>query len=169
MKTIGCWVLGIGILCILIGLSMWAGIRNEYDIFWSVSTITMGGFSLIIGSILAGCGAIVDELKLMNGSRDKASPLGNNSVTGAWSENGKGDVSFKEWTASSFVIRGDTGLRFDEGAVTKFIDEMKRSRPELLIAQLTEHYKNGIESIIKGLPDTLKKEFADDFLKKTSA
>lgn len=172
MKTIGYWILGVCSLFIMIALLMWLKVNNDYDFARSISTIitlsSVGSFGLIVGSILAGCGAIVSEIRLLRTGNDTAST----SVYSVSGNSGSVDsdevFSFKKWTASSFVIRGNAGLLFDEGAVTRFIDDMQRSRPEMSMLQLTEYYKNGINSIINGLPEALRKEFAADFLKKTS-
>lgn len=172
MKTTGYWILGICSLFIVIALLMWLKINDEYDFARSFSTIitlsSIGSFGLIVGSILAGCGSIVSEIRLLRtGSATEPANKYTTPSNSVGEDSGE-EFSFKKWTASSFVIRGDAGLLFDEGAVTRFIDDMKRSRPEMTMQQLTGHYKNGIDSIINGLPDALKKEFAADFLKKTS-
>ncbi|EPX8935257.1 hypothetical protein ACW5X7_002644 [Morganella morganii] len=172
MKVIGYWILGVCSLFIFISLMMWIGIKDEYDFARSFSTIitlsSIGSFGLVVGSILAGCGAIVCEIRSLR-TGGVTEPANKYTTPGNFVGEDSGEAfSFKKWTASSFVIRGDAGLLFDDGAVTRFIDDMKKSRPEMTIQQLTEHYKNGIDSIINGLPDALKKEFATDFLKKTS-
>lgn len=172
MKTTGYWILGICSLFIVIALLMWLKINDEYDFARSFPTIitlsSIGSFGLIVGSILAGCGSIVSEIRLLR-TGSATEPTNKYTTPGnSVGEDSGESFSFKEWTASSFVIRGNAGLLFDEGAVTRFIDDMKRSRPEMTMQQLTDHYKNGIDSIINGLPDALKKEFSTDFLKKTS-
>ncbi|MEM7874614.1 hypothetical protein Q4R10_19690 [Morganella morganii] len=172
MKVIGYWILGVCSLFIFISLIMWIGVKDEYDFARSFSTIitlsSIGSFGLVVGSILAGCGAIVCEIRLLRDAGAEKPKEDNISSELGGNFNTNEEFSFKKWTASSFVVRSDSGLKFNESAVTAFVADMRSSRPDLQPSQLSEHYKNGIDSIRKGLPESLRNAFTEDFFKKIS-
>lgn len=74
--------------------------------------------------------------------------------------------SFRRWTAAEFIIRDESGLRLNKDAVIHFVHEMKLSKPEETNDGLVKFYKNGIDSIKRGLPENVRAEFEIDFAAK---
>lgn len=76
------------------------------------------------------------------------------------------EFSFRRWTAAEFIIRDESGLRLNKDAVMHFVHEMKLSRPGKTDSDLVKFYKNGIDSIKRGLPEKVRTEFEIDFATK---
>lgn len=76
------------------------------------------------------------------------------------------EFSFRRWTAAKFIIRDEFGLKLNKDAVMHFVHEMKLSKPGETNNDLVKFYKNGIDSIKRGLPEKVRTEFEIDFVTK---
>lgn len=165
MKKFGFFTFAIGVISIIIGLIILMNIKTEYDSVRlfpnAVVSMSIGCFLTLIGSIFAGCGAIVEEIRGGKSSLTNNQQINNQSIESEFFDIGK-------WSASNFVIRGSDGLKFDEEAVTKFVEEMKKSKPAYSGAQLIAFYKMDINAITNGFPESLRSKFTEDFENKVN-